>query len=60
MQNHPNVKLGESFVGRAIEMIQQNKELEIKIKEAMSMLLNIAYWDTCPQDYKDRIKLLKK
>lgn len=35
-------------------------EVEAENKEAMDMLLNIAYWDTCPDDYKDRIKLLEK
>ena len=33
-----------------------NKELI----EALDMLNNIKYWDTCPQEYKDRIEALQK
>jgi len=30
------------------------------MKDAMEMLDNVLYWETCPEDYKERICKLKK
>ena len=29
------------------------------MKEAMGMLSNVKYWETCPDDYRERIKELE-
>lgn len=45
----------EEIDGLAMKMIDGLKQ---QLKEAEDMLSNISYWETCPEDYKDRIKKL--
>ena len=39
---------------------QQIRELKEEKESAMEMLNNIFFWETCPEDYKDIIRLLNK
>jgi hypothetical protein len=39
-------------------MIKQLAEKDAYLKEAMEMLDNVIYWESCPEDYKERIHKL--
>lgn len=38
---------------------KENSDLEAQVAECMLMLDNVRYWDTCPDDYIERIKKLQ-
>lgn len=40
------------------ELQTQLAEKDAYLKEAMEMLDNVIYWESCPEDYKERIHKL--
>jgi hypothetical protein len=47
-----------AYETRILPLETQLAEKDAYLKEAMEMLDNVIYWESCPEDYKERIHKL--